>query len=522
MDAVRAARLPLVGVLLIAGATLWLALSQHGADLNVADTLGYVQAAHQLARGEGLAFVDPHNQLDRRYYLLYAFKVVRPTDPNRYFGFLPGVPLLGAMVERLTGNPNAVDVVTPLAAALVILITFWLGVLLIDAWAGLWASLILFVAPTFARFSAALWSEIPSALFLYLGFVLTVLALRRPRDDRMAAGLAVLSGLAAGIAFFMRFSNVTVVPAILALVGVIGGRTAFKQRRSIGLMGALGVSLAALLVFNTLYYGGPLDTGYSPIHGWYDQPAFSLAYAFGPSFVNGYSVLAMGRELLNALGGLILFVIVGAFVRPRYTGWWLAGTALVLLLPYAFYAFAAEGLNARFVISALPALCLLAGRGIVAVGHRLPSRAARWGLGVVLLAALLYRVPQNVRALDEARQSAQAEIERALRLIQPTEPDAVILSYVYNDPIVVFGHRSVLTYRHMVPYDVTTGKYQYDQFEPLLVDEISRLLNASTPVYYILDGNPPWNRSDEVLRRHFELVPVSAEQPVYRIARRAP
>jgi hypothetical protein len=507
----------LAGTVVLAIAALGLALSQRGADTDISDTIGYVQAAHQLARGEGLAFKDPHNQVDRRYYMLYAFKVVRPGEPNRYFGLLPGVSVLAAVGERLTNDPDVVQLLTPIAAALLIVITFAFGTQLADAWTGLWASLILFSAPTFLRFSAALWSEIPSAACLYLGFALIILALRRARDDGLATVLSLSGGLIIGATFFVRFSNVAAIPAMLGLIGLIGGRRAYRQRRALIVMGALSIALVALPSFNALYYGSPLDTGYSPRNGWYDQPAFSWSYAFGQSFVNGYSVPQMGRGLLNALGGGAVLALIGIVAKPRRLGWWLAGTAFVLLLPYMFYAFAPEGLNARFIIPALPALSVLAGRGIMSLGKFVPSRGARVVLGVILAAALLYRVPQTMAALDGARQSAQANIAQAQRLAQLTEPEAVLLSYSFNDMIAVYGQRSMLTYRHMVPYDEAAGTYHYDQFESLLVDEVQRLLAAGTPVYYVVDRQPSLLHSFEILQRHFQVTPVSGDAVLYRV-----
>lgn len=517
----RTANWLLAGAMLLALAALVIALSQSGADEEVPDTIGYVQAAHQLARGEGLAFQDPHNQVDRRYYMLYAFKVVRPAEPNRYFGLLPGVSVLAAAVERLTGNPAMVQILTPIAAALLILITFAFGRALADAWAGLWASLVLFCAPTFLRFSAALWSEIPSTVCLYLGLALVVLAFKRAHDDGPAGALGLGGGLIAGAAFFMRFSNFTVIPAILGLIGVMGGRAAYRQRRSLLVMGALVIACLALLGFNALYYGGPLDTGYSPRHGWYNQPAFSLSYAFGRSFVNGYSIPQMGREILNALGAGLVLALVGIFVKPRRVGWWLAGTSVVLLLPYMFYAFAPEGLNARFVIPALPALAVLAGRGIAAIGRSLPSLRVRYFWGLILTLVLLGRVPQSVVTLQVTRASSLATIEQVVQLMRPTEPNAVILSYAFNDVIAVYARRSAMTYRQMVPYDPSTGTYQYQQIENILAAEIDRLLAEGTPVYYILDGNPPLYNSDRLLQQHFKLTPISDTSPVYRVEPKA-
>jgi len=48
------ARLPLIGALLIAGVTLWLALFHADPGLTISGTVGYVWAAHQRAelRGE--------------------------------------------------------------------------------------------------------------------------------------------------------------------------------------------------------------------------------------------------------------------------------------------------------------------------------------------------------------------------------------------------------------------------------------------------------------------------------------
>jgi hypothetical protein len=511
----------LMGMILLVGVTLVLTLAYRLTDSVISDSIGYVQASHQLARGEGLAFVDPHNQLDRRYYMLYAFKVIHPDDSNRYFGLLPGIPLFAAAVERLTGDPSAVHVLVPILAALLIAVMYPLGLLLGNAWIGLWAGLALFVTSTFLQFSTAFYSEIPSATFLYLGCVFVLLSFRCVRDDGYSIGLACIGGLSIGMTFFMRFSNMSVIPGILILVWLVTDHVVLKERRTISLLSILGISLLALFIFNTTYYGGPFTTGYSPLHGWYAEPAFSLAYAFGKSFVNGYSVPAIIREQLNDLGVLLLFAVAGLTVRPRRTGIWLLNISFWLLAPYAVYAFAAEGANARFVIPALPAICLLVGRGIVAVGRWLPRPAWRWIIGGGLTAGMCFNLPASLSALNARNQAAEATIANVQSLLAPMEPNAVVLSYVFNDLIAVYGHRSVLTYRHMTPYDPVARRYQNSQFEGLLDNEIDQLISQGTPVYYILDGNPPLLNSYEVLKRHFELTSVLSGEPIYRIRRLA-
>jgi len=510
---------PLLGAVLLTSATLLITLRYRLIESDISDCIGYVQASHQLARGEGLAFVDPHNQVDRRYYTLYAFKVVHPQEPNRYFGFPPGVPLLAAALERLTGDPNVVHVLVPILAALLVAETCLLGALLVNSWAGVWAGLVLLVAPTFLQFSTAFWSEVPSATFLYLGVALCVIALRRTRDDGWALMLAGASGLMIGATFFMRFSNASVLPAVPVLVWCLGGRAAFKQRRVICLLGIVLAALLALLIFNMVYYGGPFITGYSPVHGWYEQPAFSLAYAFGKSFVGGYSLPAIGNTLARDLGWLLLSGVVGLFARPHLVGGWLLALAVMMLTPYAIYAFAASGINARFVIPAWPAICLLIGRGIVTLGERLPSTLIRGVIGCLLALGIVYGLPGTLATLSSRNQAAQATVEQARRLAELTEPNAVVLSYVFNDLIAVYGQRSVLDYRHMPPYNPVSKTYEYSGFEDSLVNQVSWLLDQGTPVYYVLDQNPPLYNSYEVLRRHFELTPVDSDRPIYRVGR---
>jgi 4-amino-4-deoxy-L-arabinose transferase-like glycosyltransferase len=330
----------------------------------------------------------------------------------------------------------------------------------------------------------------------------------------------LLGGCAIGATFFMRFSNVTIIPAAWVLIPLYGGWGAFRRRRAQLLVGTLTVAFAALLVFNTSYYGGPFDTGYSPAHGWYAQPAFSVSYAFGPSFVNGYSVIAVGQELLNALGVLLIFAVIGIITRPRREGLWLLFVTLVLLLPYGFYAFAAQGLNARFIIPALPAMSLLIGHGLVVSAHNIPKRVVLWTLSLVLIAAMLYRVPANVTALDASRQAAQNQVEGVTRWAAMLEPDAVVMSYTLNDQIAVYGHRSVLNYRHLTPYDPVTGKYLYTQFEPLLVDEVSQLLAEGVPVYYVFDQDPSLLKSYEILQAHFRLQLLTENPSIYRVQRK--
>jgi len=515
----KAKSLPLVGALVLTGTVLILTLAYWLEEPDISDSIGYIQASHQLAQGQGLAYVDPHNNVDRRFYTLYAFKVVHPEDRNLYFSLSPGTPVLAAALEKLMGNPMAIHWLVPGLAAALVFATFLLGTLLVSDVAGFWAAIALSMTATFLQFSSAFWSEVPSAAFLYIGCVFCAVALHTLSENIWSVGLTVLGGLMIGASCFMRFSNVSVVPALLVLVWGLFGWSNLKQWRVVGMSSATLLALFALLVFNTAYYGGPFVTGYSPRHGWYDQPAFSLAYAFGPSFVSGRSVTAMAFQLARDLGGLLLFSLMGLVGRPRWVGGWWFSLALLALAPYAVYAFAPDGINARFIIPALPAICLLIGQGIVTAGKRLPEGGWRWALGLALAISMMYGLPGKLKDLEERNQSALATVQHAIGLAEQIEPNAVVMSYTLNDMIAVYGHRSVLNYRHMPPYDPVSGKYQYTQFEELLVSEVEKLLAQNVPVYYVVDSQPSLYKSEEILRRHFDLVALREGEPIYRIER---
>ncbi len=225
----------------------------------------------------------------------------------------------------------------------------------------------------------------------------------------------------------------------------------------------------------------------------------------------------MLTTLWRDLSGLTLAALIGLVARPCSISMWLALVAVTLLAPYAIYAFAAEGLNARFVIPALPALFLLAGKGLTTLGAHVP-RSWRNALGGVVAIGLLITLPATLDTLSAHNRSAQATIAQARELGTQTEPNAVMLSYAFNDLIAIYANRSMLNYRHMVPWDRVAGRYVYEQFEELFTAEVARLLTAGIPVYYVLDRDPPLLDSFAILQRHFSVQPVRSDLPVYRLS----
>ena len=514
-------RISLALMMVLTAATLILTTLYRQVYLTLPDNISYFQASRQLAEGQGLAFADPHNRLDARYYTLHTFKVFRAGEPNRYLDYPPGLPLLAALLEALTQNQDAVHLLVPIMAALLVASTSVLGILCLRPWAGLWAGLILVTTPTFLRFATSLWTEIPSAALIYTGCALYIVGAKvRSGLAGRSLGFSLLGGFAIGAAFFVRLSNVAVLPVVGLVVLAEARKGSSGRSRAYALGGAILVSLAAVLAFNTGYYGGPLTTAYAPEHGWYSEPAFSLSYAFGDSFVDGPSMPAIGRVLLRSFGWLLPLALVGVATSTRRTSVLLLGLFACLVMPYTVYAFSPEGVNERFLIPAWPVVCMLIGQAIVFLLSKLPDKMWRLSVGGALIISLVLALPSHIGELTERNQASQRVVTRIVSMATAMEPDAVVMSYVYNDIFAVYGERSVLNYRHIVPYDPVSDQYVYSEFEPRLVKEVNYLLDRGIPTYYIYDRDPPLSDSFRILTEHFSLTLLANEETIWQVSQR--
>lgn len=477
----------------------------------ISDPLGYLHAGERLAAGHGPTFEDPNDAIAGPYFVLYAFQVSRAGDPAHYLGYPPGFPLLLAAGVLL----GAIHAVVPLLAGLTVLATYALGTSLTGSrGAGLAAAVLLATTPIFWEFGTAAWSDVPAALAVTAGMVLFLKA-RGPTQHALAYSLAAAAVLSFG--HFIRYTNVTYLAAPFLFDLLDGGRRLPAERWRWSFWLAVGAGLAVIPLFNHIYYGGALVTSYSPIHGWYPHPPFAAAYALGPSFVNGYSLRETAVTLWRNFH-------VTLFLMPF--GWWrlqpaaraLVGAAVFFgLLPYLFYAFAPAGINSRFLLPVFPFLAVAAGHAVwllLSRVHRDTIRAAAWGgLGVAAVVMAGSHIP-DLLARNEANRSTAA---LAASLAAATEPEAVVLSYVYNDMIAVYGGRSVLNYRRIPASDAAEGRFRREMLEPCLVGAVDRLLARSVPVYYIEDQQPSYWDTLDMLRRNYALSDPAGTPPVYRV-----
>jgi hypothetical protein len=485
---------------------------------NVADTIGYVYAGEQLARGEGLVYHDTNNRVEAPYFAPFAFNILRPGSPDPAFGFPPGLPLLLAAGILLAGN-GAVHFVVPLLSAAALWLTFLLGRELVgNSWGGFWAALFLAVAPALWQFGTAAWSEVPSLVFIVAGVLVYLRSRRAQNAGTRAVALSFFAAALLTYAFFIRYANVvTVVPALAVAELAVGVRNLWRQRWRWPFFVTLALGAGGILLFNNVYYGGPFVTNYSPQHGWYPHAAFSLAYALGPSFVDGYSLRAVLLTLWDNFSLLLLLLPLGWLVLSRRATLITAIAIISTIALYSVYAFAASGINSRFLLPVFPFLTVPLAAGLLALGRRLRAARLRWSLALLLVALLSLRLPQQINALEGRNHYSTTTAATVRDFTTASEKDAVFLSYVYNDHIIFYGQRSVLNYRRIPPSDPEAGRYRWELLEPRLTDVVTRLLDEGKPVYYIEDKTPPYADSLAILQRHFTLARVSENPIIYRV-----
>ena len=131
----------------------------------------------------------------------------------------------------------------------------------------------------------------------------------------------------------------------------------------------------------------------------------------------------------------------------------------------SFYAFAAKGINARFLLPMFPFLCIVAALAVITLGQKLPNPRWRWTASLVIIILLVTRVQTKVDELLTRNANDAVTVMHVQNIVAQGPKDAVWMSYGLNDQIAVYGQRSVLNYRRIVQFDPETGSYNPDVFD---------------------------------------------------------
>jgi hypothetical protein len=264
--------------------------------------------------------------------------------------------LLFGAVWRLTGSYTVLQLVVPLAAGVLVLMTYRFGERHLGHGVGLLGAVLLALFPVFREHAALSFVEPLSALLLF---------------GALAAFAQGRTWWAAGLGALAMYGKIDLIGLYLGTSGLLwlALRRSPEQLSARHAIIALGVPLACLLPWLVLVYG--VFARPATVSG---GPSLGLFRSLAPQMVSQLFTLPL------ALAGVLLVgLFAAAAVGVRHglaagrrrivllLGIWLGLGGLVL----AFYSsMPGASNNPRVFIPALPALCLLAASGVVHLGGR--------------------------------------------------------------------------------------------------------------------------------------------------------
>jgi hypothetical protein len=417
------------------------------------DSYGYVSQAHLWA--SGTLRIEPPLQGELPDGVSYSAFVplgyrLAPDGRSIVPGYAPGFPMLMALFE-IAGGPDAVFYAMPLLAAVTVLATYGLGVMLGGRAAGVLAALLLATSPTFLfQLTHAPMSDIAAAAWWTLALLLF------PRRSRMSV---VLAGLAVGMAVLTR-------PNLVPLVIVPGGWLALKAlgsdldfcaqpgtRKNQDLTPraffAVGPVVSALTVaaLNNYWYGTPTASGYGALGG----ELFRWSYLW-PNLTN-YS-----RSLMETQSLGIVLAAVGPFMVGRVGEGAeapaplrsIAVTCIAFIaatyLCYAFYLPLEAWWSLRFFLPAAPALFVFMSIAVLRLPALLPLRPR--AMAPLMLAVLVVLHPlaftRRANALDSVGEKRFAEIGRYIAGALP--PRAAVISVLHSGSVGYYSGRMTVRF----------------------------------------------------------------------------
>jgi hypothetical protein len=350
----------------------------------------------------------------------------RPFSPDGTIvpTYPPGLPMIMAVFLGILGE-NGPYYVVPILGALTVWLTYVLGRESAGSrTAGALAALLLLASPVFLTHLLVPMSDVPAAA----GWTLVAVLVLKQRP--------LAAGLVSGLTLLIRPNLV-----LMALVPVF----AWQKKREPLIRYAVGVvpGLVAIMVINTLLYGGPLSTGYGSLF-----EAYSLSST--PLNVRNYVVW-----LIETQTPLILLALVPLFVRPalREDGAGLSRRACLaaivglMFLSYLFYATFNHWFYLRFLLPAYPALFVLLAASIRWLATKLPREVRVSAAALVCAVMVPFGVNVGKReGIFNVSSYEQRHIRAAREIASRTPAEAVVLSVQHSGSVRYYANRITLRY----------------------------------------------------------------------------
>ena len=344
-----------------------------------------------------------------------------------------------ALAYRLAGE-EGLYLVNPLASLLLLVATGWLAWELFHdskdrTWIAALSVAILATSHTFFDWATVPMVDSQAAVFSVLAIGLAIRFARQPQ-----LGLPILSGLALGAAYFVRHTQVLIVPTICALLWLNGAPRGLRVRAL--LVAGLAAFVVALpdLWYHQVAFGGWLNLESTELN------LFSFA-AIGETA----NALTAGLLAAREFGWILPFLLYGAYRLARNQRVEFTALALWVLVLVGFHLLY-PALRPRDLLPEFPPLVIIAAYGVVALVSALWNGGQNWrklvaASGLVgTLFLLLIRVwnvfpipfgePQRSFGYLTAPQRASFD-----QIATLTPPNAVIGSSLNTGPLDLYARR---------------------------------------------------------------------------------
>lgn len=514
---VRAGALALIAAALTWSAWAALALRTHG--VTGSDPYAYAQMGVDLAtRGtvyHPFPLVEVTHDLNIGSYPVTHVGYRIPTDASRQSTTVwpPGYAAFTALAYLIAGEPG-LYLVTPLLGLIALAVVAWFSVVITapigwpyasgesdEARSVAWAVAALAMLLTATSYQQVEWQMIPMADIAAQLFSLLSIGLALAARGSLAR--AVLSGLALGIAFDIRYTQVLIAPAVaLALwTGARGSRS-----RPLALIAACaGAAFAAalpVLIYHQVAFGSPLATGSEELGNFsFARLPETLWRTLGE--LNSYREFGLLTPLIAA-GAIALW-------RGNRRAFLVLATYVAILFGFhVIYAY----LRLRDILFLFPVLYLLAALGAVALVRwsiRAPSSTLRQLAAISLICALSFafvlRAMETVAMPATRGFSAFGYLVREQRAsfdrLRALTPGGAVVGTSLNSGAVHL-HARRLAFR-----PATWSPAELTAF-------VDRLQRDDRPVYVLADGDE-LAASLQVLRARYALSEVGRlDVPYYQ------
>lgn len=350
----------------------------------------------------------------------------------------PGLPFLIAIGFRVFGT-GALAVRLPAAVfgvALLVLV-FLLGLLVVDAWVGAVASLVMSLSYGFTRFTAFGVPDVPGAALGVAAMVVALWAWRRGPLHPIAYGVVPLL---AALATYVRFgAPIALGIGLVAVVIFVGwtqwsDRAASFAREAVTLGGLTLLPIVLILMVPALTRQSTAP--FVAQRRYQEGRAIPVADSVGESV----AIIWPDGDRFDFFQPLVFFTAMGFAIAGLLIG--LARPALRRATVFCVVGlgFTLVGLNValdhmetRYLIVALPFLSVLVGIGVVSIKGLVPSSPVLGWVSVLAASALVIATvtESHDRHVQHARQleASFGLIEEAgARLAGLGDPDCVVLS----------------------------------------------------------------------------------------------